>query len=151
MSHRYVYARLSGGRLGFIVLAQPAAPVQPRQGSLRHPPAGQHLKDGRSPGAAHCLLGPGHKRLRPSNQSASIAAVRLVLSQTEVSGYNRRSLDLASLAVKPQLMVAPMAFRSASEALISLFGASSSGLRPLRQARARTLNSISAIPSASSG
>ena len=54
-------------------------------------------------------------------------------------------MRLASWAVNRQLIVAPAAFRSDTQALTALSRLSWSTLRPRRQARASTLNSISAI------
>ena len=54
-------------------------------------------------------------------------------------------MALASWVVKRQLMVVAASLRSASQALMFLCRASSSGFRLLRQARATTLNSISAM------
>ena len=71
--------------------------------------------------------------------------------KAEVSGWRRRSLALASLVVKRQLMLAAAALRSASWMAMFFCRASSPGLRPGGQARVSTLNSISAIPQASSG
>ena len=53
-------------------------------------------------------------------------------------------MRLASLVVKRQLMAAAVELRSDTLAFTALSRLSSSGLRPLRQARARTLNSTSA-------
>ena len=54
-------------------------------------------------------------------------------------------MRLASWAVNRQLTVVPAVFRSDTQALMALSKMFSSGLRPRRQARASTLNSISAI------
>ena len=54
-------------------------------------------------------------------------------------------MRLASLAVKRQLVAAAAALRSETLAFTALYRLSSSGSRPRRQARASTLNSISAI------
>ena len=53
-------------------------------------------------------------------------------------------MRLASWAVNRQLIVAPAAVRSDTQALTALSRVSSSALRPRRQARASTLDSISA-------
>ena len=57
----------------------------------------------------------------------------------------------ASWALKLQLMVERAALRRVSQAVMARFRASASRFLPLRQAQLKTLNSISAIPSASSG
>ena len=44
MNRSYVQPRFRCTGQGFIVLAQPATTSQPRQCSLNHPPAWQHLK-----------------------------------------------------------------------------------------------------------
>ena len=54
-------------------------------------------------------------------------------------------MRLASLAVKRQVMAAALALRSDTFAFTALSRLSASGLRPRKQARASTLNSISAI------
>ena len=54
-------------------------------------------------------------------------------------------MRLASWAVNRQLLVAPIEFRSDTQALTVLSRLSSSPLRPRRQARASTLNSIYAM------
>ena len=59
MNRSYVQPRFRCTGQGFIVLAQPATTSQPRQCSLNHPPAWQHLKLMAGPGTLDDLQDPG--------------------------------------------------------------------------------------------
>ena len=72
---------------GFVVLAQPATTPQPRQCSLNHPPAWQHLEVMAGPGPPHNLQDPARYGHHPVHQLAAVASVSPDESQAWESSY----------------------------------------------------------------
>ena len=75
------------GKSRFIVLAQPATTSQPRQCSLNHPPAWQHLKLMAGPGTLDDLQDPARHGHHPVHQLAAVASVSPDESQAWESSY----------------------------------------------------------------
>ena len=76
-----------GPNNGFIVLAQPATTSQPRQCSLNHPSAWQHLKLMAGPGTLDDLHDPARHGHHPVLQLATVASVSPDESQAWESSY----------------------------------------------------------------
>ena len=87
MNRSYVQPRFRCTGQGFIVLAQPATMSQPRQCSLNHPPAWQHLKLMAGPGTLDDLQDPARHGHHPVHQLAAVASVSPDESQAWESSY----------------------------------------------------------------
>ena len=87
MNRSYVQPRFRCTGQGFIVLAQPATTSQPRQCSLNHPPAWQHLKLMAGPGTLDDLQDPARHGHHPVHQLAAVASVSPDESQAWESSY----------------------------------------------------------------
>ena len=87
MNRSYVQPRFRCTGQGFIVLAQPATTSQPRQCSLNHPPAWQHLKLMAGPGTLDDLQDPARHGHHPVHQLAAVASVSPDESQAWGSSY----------------------------------------------------------------
>ena len=87
MNRSYVQPRFRCTGQGFIVLAQPATTSQPRQCSLNHPPAWQHLKLMAGPGTLDDLQDPARHGHHPVYQLAAVASVSPDESQAWESSY----------------------------------------------------------------
>ena len=72
---------------GLVVLAQPATTSQPRQRSLNHPPAWQHLEVMAVPRALDDLQDPARHGHHPVHQLAAVASVSPDESQAWESSY----------------------------------------------------------------
>ena len=86
MNRSYVQPRFRCTGQGFIVLAQPAT-SQPRQCSLNHPPAWQHLKLMAGPGTLDDLQDPARHGHHPVHQLTAVASVSPDESQAWESSY----------------------------------------------------------------
>ena len=87
MNRSYVQPRFRCTGQGFIVLAQPATTSQPRQCSLNHPPAWQHLKLMAGPGTLDDLQDPARHGHHPVHQLAAVASVSPDESKAWESSY----------------------------------------------------------------
>ena len=87
MNRSYVQPRFRCTGQGFIVLAQPATTSQPRQCSLNHPPAWQHLKLMAGPRTLDDLQDPARHGHHPVYQLAAVASVSPDESQAWESSY----------------------------------------------------------------
>ena len=75
MSHSYVDPSLGCFRQRLIVLAQPAAPSQPRKCSLNHPSARQYVELVAIPGTPHDFKRPSRQLPHPLDQFSRVARV----------------------------------------------------------------------------
>ena len=87
MNRSYIQPRFRCTGQGFIVLAQPATTSQPRQCSLNHPPAWQHLKLMAGPGTLDDLQDPARHGHHPVHQLAAVASVSPDESKAWESSY----------------------------------------------------------------
>ena len=99
MNHCDMHPSLGRGRQGFVVLAQPTAPTQPRECSLNHPSSGQHLKLMAIPRTPDDFQNIARKGLDPIHQPASVTSISPNQPQTPEPSHQFVDDQLCTISV----------------------------------------------------
>ena len=99
MNHCDMHPSLGRGRQGFVVLAQPTAPTQPRECSLNHPSSGQHLKLMATPRTPDDFQNIARKGLDPIHQPASVTSISPNQPQTPEPSHQFVDDQLCTISV----------------------------------------------------
>ena len=99
MNHCDMHPSLGRGGQGFVVLAQPTAPTQPRECSLNHPSSGQHLKLMATPRTPDDFQNIARKGLDPIHQPASVTSISPNQPQTPEPSHQFVDDQLCTISV----------------------------------------------------
>ncbi len=99
MNHCDMHPSLGRGRQGFVVLAQPTAPTQPRECSLNHPSSGQYLKLMATPRTPDDFQNIARKGLDPIHQPASVTSISPNQPQTPEPSHQFVDDQLCTISV----------------------------------------------------
>ena len=94
-----MHPSLGRGGQGFVVLAQPTAPTQPRECSLNHPSSGQHLKLMATPRTPDDFQNIARKGLDPIHQPASVTSISPNQPQTPEPSHQFVDDQLCTISV----------------------------------------------------